>query len=169
MSIFQIDRRSIANFDIRTLLYAVGINVIGVINLASAADESGIWKRRTVDRRRQRRVELTAKLSVEMVSPDGPVDDTPLRGKLINISQGGAAFLMKLSKCETARLLLGQELNINLLDNDGRPYTPLINRSGTVVAAQLHLLNEYLIHLCFDKRLSPRQMSLLEAHGDFED
>ena len=131
-----------------------------------AVDSSAIWKSRTIDRRRQRRIEMTAKLAVEMVSPDGPAEDTPLRGKLINISQGGAAFFMKLSKGETARLLLGQGLKISLLDDDGRPRTPSISQSGTVVAAQLHLINEYMIHLCFDRKLSQLQMSVLEAQAN---
>lgn len=133
-----------------------------------AVDSSAIWKSRTIDRRRQRRIELTAKLAVEMLSPEGPVDDTPLRGKLINISQGGAAFFMKLSKGETARLLLGQSLSISLIDNKGQPWSPPISRIGTVVAAQLHLLNDFMIHLCFDKKLSPQQMSVLDAQKYFE-
>jgi HEAT repeat protein/CRP-like cAMP-binding protein len=133
-----------------------------------ALDSSAIWKNRTIDRRRQRRIELAAKLAVKVISPDGPAEDTPLRGKLINISQGGAAFFMKLSKGETARLLLGQSLNISLLENDGNPMSPPIGQTGTVVAAQLHLLNDYMVHLSFDKKLSPHQMAVFEAKGAAE-
>ncbi len=43
MSSFQIDRRSISNFDWWLLFVALAINIIGVVNLASAA-EGGAWK-----------------------------------------------------------------------------------------------------------------------------
>lgn len=44
MSIFQIDRRSIANFDGGLFVLFVLLNLIGLINLSSAAAGSGLWK-----------------------------------------------------------------------------------------------------------------------------
>jgi rod shape determining protein RodA len=47
MSIFQIDRRSIANFDFGFLLLVLVINVMGIVNLSSAALGTGLWKTQT--------------------------------------------------------------------------------------------------------------------------
>lgn len=44
MSFFQIDRRSIANFDPWLFMAVVLIGVLGVINLASASAGTGLWK-----------------------------------------------------------------------------------------------------------------------------
>jgi rod shape determining protein RodA len=47
MAIFQIDRRSISNFDLGLLLLVLAINVLGIINLTSAALGTGLWKTQT--------------------------------------------------------------------------------------------------------------------------
>ncbi len=44
MPLIQIDRRSIANFDLLLLLLALGLNGIGILNLGSAAAGEGLWK-----------------------------------------------------------------------------------------------------------------------------
>jgi rod shape determining protein RodA len=44
MPIVQIDRRSIANFDLLLLLLVFGLNGIGILNLGSAAGGEGLWK-----------------------------------------------------------------------------------------------------------------------------
>lgn len=44
MSVFQIDRRSIANFEFLLLIAAFGLLAAGILNLASAASQSGLWK-----------------------------------------------------------------------------------------------------------------------------
>jgi rod shape determining protein RodA len=47
MAIFQIDRRSIANFDVWFLVLVLVINVLGIVNLTSAAIGTGLWKTQT--------------------------------------------------------------------------------------------------------------------------
>ncbi len=44
MSFFQIDRRSISNFDLVLFGLVVILNVLGIINLGSAATSSELWK-----------------------------------------------------------------------------------------------------------------------------
>jgi rod shape determining protein RodA len=44
MSFFQIDRRSISNFDFGLVFLVIVVNVIGIINLSSAAAGSSLWK-----------------------------------------------------------------------------------------------------------------------------
>lgn len=44
MSVFQIDRRSIANFEFLLLIATFGLMAAGILNLASAASQSGLWK-----------------------------------------------------------------------------------------------------------------------------
>lgn len=47
MSVFQIDRRSIATFDVLFLLLVIVINVLGIINLSSASAGTDLWKVQT--------------------------------------------------------------------------------------------------------------------------
>ncbi|MFO8057114.1 MAG: rod shape-determining protein RodA [bacterium] len=44
MPLVQIDRRSIANFDLLLFLLVIGLNGIGILNLGSAAGGEGLWK-----------------------------------------------------------------------------------------------------------------------------
>jgi len=44
MSVIQIDRRLVANFDLFLFLLVLALNVVGIVNLTSAAAVEGLWK-----------------------------------------------------------------------------------------------------------------------------
>jgi CRP-like cAMP-binding protein len=117
-----------------------------------SGDMELILKQQTLDRRRQERVSLAGTLLAQLVGKEGKLVGKPFKGGFADLSAGGLSFTVRVSKPETARLLLGRRLRMKsrLPLKEG---TQDIEASGRIIAVQPHPFNEYSLHVRFDKAL----------------
>ncbi|MCF8063500.1 MAG: cyclic nucleotide-binding domain-containing protein [Deltaproteobacteria bacterium] len=117
-----------------------------------SGDMESVLKRHAMNRRKQKRVMLTGTLVAQIVGKDGKLMGKPFKGGFADISRGGLSFTVRVSKPETARLLLGRRLRI-------KSRLPLkggkedLEVTGRIIALQPHPFNEYSIHVRFEKAL----------------
>lgn len=124
-------------------------------------------EQRNVDRRGQRRVRMSGTLVVQLLDPKGKPSGKPFKGGFTDISVGGLAFMIRVSKPETARLLLGRLLGIKcrLPVAGGQKELQSI---GRIIAVQPHLFNDYSIHVRFRRPLPEELIESLEASSAAE-
>jgi len=112
-----------------------------------------ILNSRNMDRRARKRVSLSGTLVLQLLKKDGTPMGKPFKGGFSDISDGGLAFLLRVSKPETARLLLGRRLAATCrLPMKGGPKD--IRVRGRIIAIQPRLFNEYSAHVRFEKGLA---------------
>jgi len=113
-----------------------------------------------INRRVQRRVNMEGTLLVQIVDPKGKAAGKPFKGSFLDISSGGLAFLIRVSKPDTARLLLGRRLVVKFnlpLRNGLRE----LQRSGRIIAVQPHIFNDHSIHVRFAEALPEQLIDLI--------
>ncbi|MBW2609188.1 MAG: cyclic nucleotide-binding domain-containing protein [Deltaproteobacteria bacterium] len=110
---------------------------------------------KNLDRRIQKRVNISGRATIQLFNPSGGPSGKAFVGTLSDISVGGLSFFIKISKKETARLLLGRKLNIKFILQlkDAQQKTDL---NGTVVGVRYHTFADHSIHIKFDKQLSEK-------------
>lgn len=124
-----------------------------------------LLKKKGLDRRSHRRVNISGKCVIQILSVSGNPAGKAFKGNLSDISVGGLSFFIRIAKKETASLLLGRNLNIKFNLPSGDPQER-IDQNGTVVAVRSHLFEDYSIHVKFDKALSERVLQDLESVAD---
>ena len=114
-----------------------------------------LLKKKTLDRRNQIRVKISGKAVILILTTSGSPSGKVFKGLLSDISAGGLSFFLKITKKETARLLLGRQLNIkcafHIGDNEIK-----IERNATVVGVRLQTFSDYSIHVKFDTLLAEK-------------
>ncbi|BCO08198.1 hypothetical protein GF1_05740 [Desulfolithobacter dissulfuricans] len=115
-------------------------------------DIQSLLKKKNLDRRTYRRFELSRKIQVQMIDARGRKLGRAFRGSLSDISRGGLAFLVRISKKENGRLLLGRTMRLSIPTSDS---AELMHLTGTVIGVQpFHLPeSDYSIHIRFDEDL----------------
>ncbi len=114
-----------------------------------------LLKKKALDRRNQIRVKISGKAVILILSTSGSPVGNVFKGLLSDISSGGLSFFLKITKKETARLLLGRTLNIKCAFHIGDNELKL-ERNGTVVGVRLQTFSDYSIHVKFDEMLSEK-------------
>jgi len=71
-------------------------------------------QKKGLERRRFERYEVARKIQVQMLDQNRRPVGRAFRGEMVDISQGGLAFLVRISKRENARLLLGRIMRITV-------------------------------------------------------
>jgi CRP-like cAMP-binding protein len=106
-----------------------------------------------VDRRTQRRVQISGKCQIQIVNSSGGAVGRPFYGELGDISVGGMSFLVRITKKETSRMLLGRRVKLvfDLLVAGTEQAT---EREGTIVAVRDRAFEDCSIHIKFKNRLS---------------
>ncbi len=132
-------------------------------SFASSAEKiTDVLKARNLDRRRLRRVNLGGKaIAVLMHTSEQPVGK-PFTVGLCDISRGGASFYVRISKRESARLLLGKRLRISYLPPQMGGPSDIIEQSGTVVALRFNPFEDCAVSAKFDSLLPEALLDLLE-------
>ncbi|MFH1672362.1 MAG: cyclic nucleotide-binding domain-containing protein [Pseudomonadota bacterium] len=120
-----------------------------------------LLQKRGLDRRTQKRVTLSGHGAIQVVNTSGNPVGRPFKGVLSDISVGGLSFFVKISKKETARALLGRNLNIKFSIAAAETQQK-IDQNGTVVAARCHPFGDYSIHVKFDRLLSEKVVEEIE-------
>jgi len=113
-----------------------------------------ILQKKRLDRRNGQRFDLSRKIQVQPITNlDSPIG-RGFRAEIIDISQGGLAFLVRITRQENTRLLLGRRMQV-VLPIGGE--TQFLDLKGLVVSIRpFHLLeNDYSVHFKFDHPLEP--------------
>jgi CRP-like cAMP-binding protein len=114
-----------------------------------------LLKARELDRRSLKRVYVSGKGTVQLISAGGNPIGKPFRVDVCDISEGGMCFLVHLTKRETASLLLGQRVNISYLHPKIDP-SRTINQGGIIVAVRFHPFEDCAINVKFNDLISAR-------------
>ncbi|MDA8404478.1 MAG: cyclic nucleotide-binding domain-containing protein [Desulfobacteraceae bacterium] len=112
-----------------------------------------------LERRSDTRINISGTVMFQLLEKSGKPMGKAYKGELSDISAGGISFIIKSSKKETIRMLLGRRLRIGFhLPMKANTYQN-IEESMTVIAAQPQVFDDYSIHLKFDAKWEP---SLIE-------
>lgn len=113
------------------------------------------------DRRTHDRYILSGPVQLQMMQAPGKLTGKPFKAVLSDVSVGGLSFILKTSKAETVRLLLGRQLNI-MFSLSKETDTEKTERIGTVVAVNNLLENEYSVHVRFSKAIEEDKIKTLK-------
>ena len=117
-------------------------------------------EKKGLERRKDQRFTLSRKIQVQPISNL----DTPIgrgfRAETADISLGGMAFLIRISRQENARLLLGRRMQV-VLPVGGK--TPFLHLKGLVIGIQPFqiLENDFSVHFKFDHPLDQQTLQTI--------
>lgn len=123
-------------------------------NIRSMLEKKGL------ERRRDQRFDLSRKIQVQPInSLDTPVG-RGFRAETADISQGGLGFLIRISRQENARLLLGRRMQV-VLPVGGK--TKYLYLKGLVIGVQpFHILeNDFSVHFKFDQPMDQQGLQMV--------
>ncbi|MBU0483553.1 MAG: cyclic nucleotide-binding domain-containing protein [Proteobacteria bacterium] len=128
-----------------------------------------LLKKNAMDRRGQRRTNLSGKVLIKLVNEDGQPVGKTLGGILADISIGGLSFFIKARQKASAQQLLGRTLNVQFLLP---PSMQEIDKNGTAIGVNFNLdnfqiKNDYSVHIKFDKKLTPAQLAAAEQSNRY--
>lgn len=109
---------------------------------------SDLWLRKSVDRRTQRRIVLSAPIKLRLPDAQGRGMHIAYRGQLVDISVGGALVRAGLSRNDRARMLVGHPVLLELADPLAEIVAPA-RRDAVIVALRPHLFNEHFLQIQF--------------------
>lgn len=113
---------------------------------------TALLQSKKMDRRALKRVKISGKGLFKLLNRAGEPIGKTFKGALSDISVGGLSFEIRISKEESARLLLGRRLSIALNFTRTAPNIK-IDQSGIIVGIYPFPFEDYSIHVKFDKRL----------------
>lgn len=126
---------------------------------AGFQNATALLQSKKMDRRALKRVKLSGKGLIKLLNRAGEPIGKSFKGHLSDISVGGLSFEIRISKEDTARLLLGRRINVALNYSSSIPNTG-IDRNGIIVGVYPFPFEDYSIHVKFDKMLD---RSVIEA------
>jgi CRP-like cAMP-binding protein len=103
------------------------------------------------ERRDHSRRPIEGELSFQLLDQSGKIIGKAYKGEAADISKGGVSFLVKTSRPDTVRMLLGRRLKVKVnavLKN--RDKKIFLERQGRITAVQPQAFDDYSIHLRFD-------------------
>ena len=111
-----------------------------------------LLRKKGLDRRRCARYQLSRKVQIQMIDTSGKPIGRGFRGELADISEGGLSFLVRITKRENTRLLLGRTMRVTIpvaADPDH------VQVEGLAIGvAPFHLLeSDFSVHLRFNDPL----------------
>jgi CRP-like cAMP-binding protein len=106
-----------------------------------------------LDRRAAKRFGLRGKAVVQLLSAAKAPIGRPLEKELCDISLGGLSFLIRITRRETTRLLLGKNVLLSFVGASGKTANGL-DQEGYIVAVRYHPLEDSSIHVKFVKPLT---------------
>jgi len=105
-----------------------------------------------LERRSHNRINISGTVMFQLLEKSGHPMGKAYKGELSDISAGGLSFIIKSSKKETVRMLLGRRLKISFqLPIKNNAYQG-VEEAMTVIAAQAQVFDDYSIHLKFDNK-----------------
>mgnify|MGYP001332201689 CR=1 FL=1 len=127
-----------------------------------------LLRQKELDRRVFKRVPLSGKAEIQLLKASGVPVGGVFKGSLADISTGGLCFLVRINKKDTARLLLGQRMNVRF-SHHGDTFRHDIQKTGLVVAVRAHAFEDYSVHVRFDTLMDKGVMADLQNYpGDID-
>jgi hypothetical protein len=121
-----------------------------------------LLKAKAIDRRRLRRIVLSGNATAQIMNWSEEGVGKPFKVKMGDISRGGCCFYVRISKRETASLILGKRLRLSYVP-------PLIDASnavekcGAIVAVRFHPFEDCTVSVKFDSLLPEAVIEELET------
>lgn len=117
-------------------------------------------ERKKLERRKHERFNLTRKILVQPLNQEGYPVGRGFRAETLDLSVGGAAFLVRIGKLENARILLGRKMQIIFPVSGDAPYQYL---PGMIIGVQPYQLveNDYSVHFGFDRLMQQEQLKII--------
>ncbi|WP_028584690.1 cyclic nucleotide-binding domain-containing protein [Desulfogranum mediterraneum] len=114
-------------------------------------------KKKRLERRQDQRFTLSRKIQVQPLDKQDKAIGRGFRAEIADISRGGLSFLIRISKQENARLLLGRRLQVILPVGGKANYLYLKGRS---IGVQPHdaLTSDYSVHFQFASQLDQESL-----------
>lgn len=131
------------------------------------ATQSRFKKTSGSERRNYKRVSFAEKISIQMVNKVGQPQGMSFMGDIVDISVGGLALSIAALKRESSRLLLGRRLRLRFtvqLHASEFVFDQNALVTGITYPKTFGVVNEYTIHLSFDKNLDARVVAQLGRH-----
>jgi CRP-like cAMP-binding protein len=119
---------------------------------AGFKNATALLQSKKMDRRALPRVKLSGKGLIQLLNRAGEPIGKSFKGHLCDISVGGLSFELRISKEETARLLLGRRISVAFKHSKSIPNIS-VDQSGIIVGIYPFPFEDYSIHVKFDKVL----------------
>ena len=132
-------------------------------SFASSTEKiADLLKAREMDRRRLRRIDPGGKAIVDLMnSSENPVGK-PFKVDLSDISRGGLCFFVRITKKETASLLLGQRVCVSYL-HPRLDSSNTVKQNGTIVGVRFDPFEDCSVNVKFDSLLPEALIEKLET------
>ena len=123
------------------------------------------FEKPSTSRRKYERSKLNGRATMELLSMAGDQTGQVARGDLLDISQGGVAFVLQFERKEYALDLLGKHVKVIIRPENS--ITPL-QKNGMVKAVRSHDSdsNNHSVHLEFDEILGATEVAQATAESD---
>ena len=131
----------------------------GYINTTGSTHE--LIRAMNLKRRSQNRIPLEGNGRFQLFDHNQKKMGNPFKGTLIDVSSGGMCFVIRMSKRETARLLVGKKVNAHFKMIFEKKELE-IDQSGIIISVRVFDLTDYSIHMKFDEKIG----SLKDKEGD---
>ncbi len=117
-----------------------------------------------MERRSDKRMELTGRLSFQLLDKSDKPMGKAYKGEFSDISAGGLSFLVKSSKEETLRLLLGRRILVSFEVPLKTGECRSINEKMTIIAIQSMAFDDYSIHIKFENKKTQAFIEEIDPH-----
>ncbi len=113
---------------------------------------------KSIERRSDKRINLSGVVMFQLLDKTGNPMGKGYKGELSDLSAGGISFIIKSSKKETVRMLLGRRLKVSFKLPMKHNAYHRVEHLMTVIAAQAQVFDDYSIHLKFDTKWTRKMM-----------
>lgn len=129
----------------------------------SGASMFDMLRKRGIDRRSYRRINLQTKVTVQLLTSDSKaIMRRPLTAELWDISKIGLSFYFQSKNREAVRRLIGRTLGVSFSLLVGDKYKD-VNVTGVVQGVDSHPLEEYSVHLRLNRNFSDRAIQTIQS------
>ena len=137
--------------------------------LRSYAERSGrlrdILREKGLDRREYKRVVTSNSASIQFLKPSGTAVGRTYKGVLADVSRGGLSLLLRINNEKTARVLLGQRLQVKFSHRCANSHHD-VGKTGLVVAVCPQAFEDYSVCVRFDEPLASHILADIENYPE---
>ena len=125
---------------------------------ARSIDIAALLNQKGIDRRNHKRFRLERKIHLQIIGNKKKVLSS-FNGEMSDISQGGLSFIVRISKKENSRLLLGRNIKANIPLNSGGEKKLF----GTIIGVQVYDLihSDYSVHVKFNSEIERHNLHII--------
>ncbi len=116
-----------------------------------------LLEKKGLDRRRYERTRLSRKIQLQLTDHNNKPIGRGFRGELADISEGGLAFLIRISKKENTRLLLGRNMRITIPVGGEPGHLQLYGLAIGIQPYEL-LESDFSVHIKFPELLDEKTL-----------